>query len=367
MAIEKINIEKFLELAEQIPIIDVRSPGEFNHAQIPSAHSLPLFTDEERRIVGTAYKQQIREAAIKIGLTFFGAKMKQMVEDVEEIIDNRQKVIGNREKAPIDHSLLPVANCVLVHCWRGGMRSGAVAWLLDMYGFRVYTLNGGYKSFRKWVSEQFNKKYKLKILGGYTGSGKTLMLWELQNKGNKVIDLEGLANHKGSAFGGIGEKEQPSQEMFENLLALQLQANTTGDKNFSAIWLEDESQRIGRVIIPNTFWEMMRESPVYFLDIPFNERLNFLVNTYGNFDRRKLEEAIERIKKRLGGLETKNAIGFLLEENIPECFRILLHYYDKLYSKGLLNRKNYEALLNIIPCQSVNSSVNINKLSLQRV
>ena len=276
--------------------------------------------------------------------------MRLMVEEVEKILKNKQ----SQKK-------------VYIHCWRGGMRSAAVAWLLDLYGFEVILLKGGYKAFRNWVLEQFEKEYAFKIIGGYTGSGKTLMLRELQNKGNNVIDLEGLANHKGSAFGGIGEKEQPSQEMFENLLALQLQANTTGDKNFSAIWLEDESQRIGRVIMPNTFWEMMRESPVYFLDIPFNERLSFLVNTYGNFDRGKLEEAIERIKKRLGGLETKNAIGFLMEDNIPECFRILLHYYDKLYSKGLLNRKNYESLLNIIPCLGVNSSVNIKKLSLQRV
>ncbi|MEO7293164.1 MAG: hypothetical protein ABIW34_08680, partial [Ginsengibacter sp.] len=173
--------------------------------------------------------------------------------------------------------------------------------------------------------------------------------------------------HKGSAFGGIGEKDQPSQEMFENLLALQLHVNTTQDKNSPPIWLEDESQRIGRLIIPNAFWEGMRESPVYFLDIPFKERLDFLVSTYGSFEKEKMEEAIGRIKKRLGGLEAKNAISFLWENNIRECFRILLHYYDKLYSKGLTNRKNYESLLNIIPCQGVNTSVNINKLSLQQV
>jgi tRNA 2-selenouridine synthase len=352
MAIEKVNIEKFLELASQYPVIDVRSPGEFNHAQIPGAHSLPLFIDEERKIVGTVYKQQTREAAIKIGLNFFGVKMKQMVEDVEGI------VAAYKLRQPAT---------VLIHCWRGGMRSGAVAWLLDMYGFKVYTLQGGYKSFRKWTLEQFDKKYELKILGGYTGSGKTLMLKELPKNGSSVIDLEGLANHKGSAFGAIGEKDQPSQEMFENLLALQLHANNKKEKNSRRIWLEDESQRIGRLIIPNSFWANMRESPVYFLDIPFKERLDFLVSTYGNFEKEKLEEAIGRIKKRLGGLEAKNAISFLSENNTRECFRILLHYYDKLYSKGLINRKNYESLLNIIPCLGVNSSVNIDKLSLQTV
>ena len=367
MAVEKINIEIFLELSKQYPVIDVRSPGEFNHAQIPGAYSLPLFTDQERKIVGTIYKQQSRETAIKIGLDFFGVKMKQMVEDVEQIVSSFEPHAYSKEELVPPPPEGVRGKPLLIHCWRGGMRSGAVAWLLDMYGFKVYTLEGGYKLFRKWVLEQFDKKYNLKILGGNTGSGKTLMLGELQNKGNNVIDLEGLANHKGSAFGGIGEKNQPSQEMFENLLALQLQANTNPDKNSRPIWLEDESQRIGKLIIPNPFWEMMRESPVYFLDIPFKERLDFLVNTYGNFEKEKLEDAIGRIKKRLGGLEAKNAINFLSENNIRECFRILLHYYDKLYAKGLINRKNYESLLNIIPCQGVNSSVNLNKLSLQRV
>ena len=375
MAIEKINIKNFLELADQYPVIDVRSPAEYNHAQIPGAYSLPLFNDEERKIVGTTYKQQSREAAIKSGLDFFGVKTKKMVEDVEAIISNRQQAINKDQ--------MPIAHCVLIHCWRGGMRSAAVAWLLDMYDFKIFTLAGGYKAFRKWVLKQFDEEYSLKILGGYTGSGKTLILQELKRKGYSVIDLENLANHKGSAFGAIGEKPQSTQEMFENLLALKL--NKAGSKknevreaneinltsyslpHTSPIWLEDESQRIGKLIIPNSFWEKMRTGPVYFLDIPFEERLNYLVATYGNFDKEKLAEAIERIQKRLGGLETKNAISFLSENNIRECFSILLKYYDKLYLKGLHNRKNYESLLNIILCSSVNTNSNVNKLSLQEV
>ena len=371
MAIEKINIKNFLELADQYPVIDVRSPAEYNHAQIPGAYSLPLFNDEERKIVGTTYKQQSREAAIKIGLDFFGVKMKKMVEEVEAIISNRQQAINKDQ--------MPIAHCVLIHCWRGGMRSAAVAWLLDMYGFKIFTLAGGYKTFRKWVLKQFDEEYSLKILGGYTGSGKTLILQELKRKGYSVIDLENLANHKGSAFGAIGEKPQPTQEMFENLLARELftkasppagggaRPDDTVGWGLEGAWLEDESQRIGKLIIPNSFWEKMRTSPVYFLDIPFEERLNYLVATYGNFDKEKLAEAIERIQKRLGGLETKNAISFLSENNIRECFSILLKYYDKLYAKGLHNRKNYESLLNIILCSSVNTNSNVNKLSLQEV
>lgn len=354
MAIEKINIEKFLALAQNNPVIDVRSPGEFNHAQFPGGYSLPLFNDEERKIVGTTYKQQSREAAIKIGLDFFGVKMKKMVEDVESIIGTRQRAISNKTQ-------LPIANCILVHCWRGGMRSAGVAWLLDMYGFKVYTLVGGYKAFRNWVLKQFNKEYKLKILGAYTGSGKTMALKEMEQLGKKVIDLEGIANHKGSAFGGIGEKPQPSQEMFENVLATELYYKTL-ERDSEEIWLEDESQRIGKLIIPNFFWDKMRESPIHFLDIPFKERLNFIIDTYGKLEKESLINGIVRIQKRLGGLETKNAINFLLEDNIKECFEILLKYYDKLYTKGLHNRKNYEELLNILPCNNVNTNININKL-----
>lgn len=379
MAIEKINIEKFLELTNQYPVIDVRSPGEFNHAQFPGAYSLPLFTDEERKIVGTAYKQQSREAAIKIGLDFFGVKMKGMVEEAEKIVANCQLTNERKSESGSDNRHLPFGNSILINCWRGGMRSAAVAWLLEMYGFKVYTLNGGYKTFRNWVLKQFNKEYSLKILGGYTGSGKTIILQDLKQKNYPVIDLENIANHKGSAFGAIGEKPQPSQEMFENLLAVELNElrnkknevrNSENPTSYflpltSEIWIEDESQRIGKLIIPNAFWEIMRNSPVYFLDIPFEERLNYLVTTYGSFEKDKLKDAIERIQKRLGGLETKNALNFLAEKNIKECFSILLKYYDKLYKKGLHNRKNFESLLNIIPCPSVNSTDNVNKLSLQ--
>ena len=136
--IEKINIEYFLELSKIHPVIDVRSPAENDHAHIPGAYSLPLFTDEERAIVGTAYKQESREKAIKYGLDFFGPKMKGMIENVEEIIGNRQKAID--KNATTDNGkALAISNCILIYCWRGGMRSGAVAWLLDLYGFKIYT------------------------------------------------------------------------------------------------------------------------------------------------------------------------------------------------------------------------------------
>ncbi|HMJ46148.1 MAG TPA: hypothetical protein VK498_02400, partial [Ferruginibacter sp.] len=223
-----------------------------------------------------------------------------------------------------------------------------------LYGYEVYTLVGGYKAYRNWVLQQFEKEYKLKIVGGYTGSGKTKVLDQLLKLQEPVIDLEALANHKGSAFGGIGQPKQPSQEMFDNLLATELERiKQIPEIQGRSIWIEDESQRIGVLNIPNNFWKTMRNQPVYFIDIPFSQRLDYILHEYGALDKQRLSDAIERIQKRLGPLETKTALAELEAGNIKECFRILLSYYDKLYSKGLHNRENIGELLNKIPCSTV--------------
>jgi tRNA 2-selenouridine synthase len=357
MAIEQIDIEKFLQLSDEYSILDVRSPGEYLHAHIPGALALPLFTDDQRKIIGTAYKLQSRQVAVKKGLNFFSERMKVIPDEVEELTGNQKKISSN--------NLMPDTNRLLVHCWRGGMRSGAVAWLLDLYGFKVYTLRGGYKAFRNWALAQFEKNYVINILGGYTGSGKTEVLHELKRTGATVIDLEGLAHHKGSAFGALGQKPQPGQEMFENLLAFELykaagaaerqQSNgeTHTNKYSAEIWMEDESRHIGTAGIPRTFWDRMRKSTLYFLDIPFEERLKYIVNSYGTFDKKELVGCIIKIQKKLGGLETRNAISYLLDNKVADCFSILLRYYDKLYNNSLYNRENIEALLNKIPCATV--------------
>ena len=369
--IQKVTIEEFLKLAKQYPVLDVRSPGEHAHAHIPTAHSLPLFTDEERKQVGTAYKQQSREAAIKIGLDYFGVKMRKMVEEVEGISNLE---LGKQEISKIDTQFpIPNSQSLLLHCWRGGMRSAAIAWLLDMYGFKVYLLAGGYKAYRKWVLAQFEKEYNLNIIGGYTGTGKTLLVHELIKQNKTVIDLERLANHKGSAFGAIENMPQPGQEMFENLLAAELadvrcslteqnSSTTNNGQRTTVIYLEDESQRIGNLQIPMPLWYTMRKSPVFFIDIPFDERLDYITAEYGKQKKETLLEAILRIQKRLGGLETKNALRFLAEDNYRECFRILLSYYDKWYYKGLHNRENISNLLNKIPCTSVDTKTNTQKI-----
>lgn len=319
---KKISISEFIQHHQETPVFDVRSPGEFSHAHIPTAFNLPLFTDEERRIVGTAYKQQGKQPAIKLGLDFFGMKMKTMVEIVESELKN-QNYLSKK---------------IIIHCWRGGMRSAGVSWLLELYGYEVYVLAGGYKSFRNWVLNQLTLSYKIKVLGGYTGSSKTAVLKSLQSAQQNIIDLEAIANHKGSAFGGIGQQPQPTQEMFENKLAIEL-SNITRAGIETKFWIEDESQRIGTINIPHSFWKTMRASTLHFIDIPFEERLNYIIKEYGELDNQSLIDATLRIQKRLGPNETKITVGYLKENNIREAFIILLQYYDKTYLQALNKRE----------------------------
>jgi tRNA 2-selenouridine synthase len=311
MAYKQIEVEEFLRLAVNFPVLDVRSPSEYEQAHIPKAKSIPLFSDEERAIVGTLYKQISRGAAIRRGLDFFGPKLNHYLTEAEQIIAR--------------HGMARSENTTfLVHCWRGGMRSAGIAWLLDLYGYDVYTLRGGYKAFRNWVLGQFTKEWKIRCLGGYTGSGKTEILAALQKAGEY--------------FGGIGQPgKQPSQEMFENELAIRLQECTalTTEELTDSIWIEDESQRIGSVNIPQPLWERMKSSELVFMDIPFEKRLEYIAREYGRLDRSSLVAAVSRLQKKLGGLETKDAIGYILDGDLANGFRILLKYYDKLYLKAL--------------------------------
>ena len=327
-----INIQEFLELSKQHPVLDVRSPGEFEYGHIPGAHTLPLFSDEERAVVGTAYKQVSREVAVNKGLAFFGPKMKELADDAKKISSG---------------------NTFIVHCWRGGMRSASVAWLLELYGCKIYLLRGGYKSFRKAVLESFNEKRNILILGGRTGSAKTLILKEFVKQGEQVVDLEALAHHKGSSFGALGEKEQPSQEMFENKLFCHLFET---DKN-KTVWLEDESGMIGCRVIPKLFYEKMRGNRTFFLDIPFESRLNYLTDEYGKFDSEGLKDAIRRITKKLGGLETKTALEAIDKEDKKTAFEICLKYYDKTYEYG----KNKREPKTVVNCSFV--ELNVEKIA----
>lgn len=296
-------------------MIDVRSPGEFSRGHIPGAHSLPLFSDEERAVVGTLYKQKGRDTAVLEGLRIVGPKLAPIVEHA--------------------HTLAPDGR-IRVHCWRGGERSGSVAWLLDKAGFaEVITLRGGYKAFRNHVLGSFDAPLPLIILGGYTGSGKTEILHALRTLGEQVVDMEGLANHRGSSFGALGLPPQPTTEHFENLLWHELRNLDTS----RPIWLEDESLMIGRVKMPDGVFAQLRAAKMFFIEMPQAIRAQRLVADYGKADRKDLRDAVLRIQKRLGPQHCKAALEALDAGDLFTVATTALSYYDKAYLRGCEERK----------------------------
>jgi tRNA 2-selenouridine synthase len=224
---------------------------------------------------------------------------------------------------------------VRLHCWRGGMRSGAVQWLLELGGLHVNLLDKGYKDYRRWALAEMARPRQLRVLGGATGSGKTTVLHALAAQGEPVLDLEKLANHQGSSFGGLGQPPQPTQEQFENDLAAALAALP----NDRPIWVEDESRTIGSVAVPGDFFAQMQAAPLLVLDVPREARVHYLAADYGRHDAGALASAVLRLRKRLGGLVTKEALGAIAENDMTRMVELVLAYYDKTYGYGLEGRK----------------------------
>ncbi len=309
-----LSIEKYYSSHSCMPIIDVRSPGEYDKGHIPGAFNIPLFSDEERAHVGTIYKQKGQDKAIELGYTYVNPKLQWF----------------------LDESLkfAPTKN-VVVHCWRGGMRSHAFAEHLEKNGFpEVKVISKGYKAFRNFVLAAFDCQVDLKVIGGYTGSGKTHILHSLKDLGCQTIDLEGCACHKGSAFGSIGEKTQPTVEQFENNLFdhwRKLEFNRP-------VYIEDESHNIGAVKMPINLYNKIRTAKVYFLDLPKEDRARALVQDYAAIDDEKLKISILKITRRLGGLVTNEAIEALNNKDYFKVAMLALNYYDKAYMRGVLSR-----------------------------
>lgn len=315
---KKYSVEEFLE--KGLPIIDVRSPNEYNKGHIPYSHNLPLFTDEERVEVGTTYKKKGKEEAIHLGLEIVGPKLRILVQNALLITDGRKQVC--------------------IHCFRGGMRSQSVAWLLELAGWEVFLLEGGYKAFRSWILERFSVSYPFVVLGGLTGSGKTEILASLADQGESVIDLEGHARHKGSAFGGLGQEEQPSQPHFENLVGIDLWKK----RHNKCIWIEDESRAVGKNMIPEGIWNQMRSAIVLFVERSIEERVHHLSIGYGGFSIEELQQSAERIRKRFGPDRTQELLLCISEGRIEEAIAMVLLYYDKGYQYGLSKRDNQKTI-----------------------
>lgn len=311
--ITDLSVDQFLEQAQKIPVVDVRSPGEFAQGHIDGAVNIPLFSDEERAAVGTAYKQQSREQAVLLGLEFAGPKLKQYVIEAK--------------KSAVDGNLL-------IYCWRGGMRSEFMARIFEMADIQVGRLIKGYKAYRSYVRESFSHPANILILSGQTGSGKTDILHELSALGEQVLDLENLAHHKGSAFGAIGERPQNSNEQFENnLFARWSQLDPE-----RPIWVEDESASIGRNQIPPDLFAQMRAATVVNIKVDKSLRIRRLVKEYTDVDKEEFVACLEKIRKRLEPVVAKEAIEAAKQGQFEMAIDLALKYYDKAYQFGLNKR-----------------------------
>lgn len=341
MSVNILPIEKFLEQRSMrnAVLFDTRSEKEFEKACIPGAVSLPLLNNEHRHIIGTIYKEKGREAAVLKGFELVGPLFHEKLKTVRDLA-------GDKE--------------VFLYCWRGGMRSNIMAWLVRMMGMKVTLLENGYKSYRNWVLNQFQQPYKILILGGMTGSGKTEVLQKLNAIQEQTIDLEHLACHKGSAFGLLGMPEQPRQEYFENLLAEQLSSVNANE----ILWLENESRNIGQITIPELLFAQMRIAKVVEMEVSTEERSERILREYGIFSIHLLEEQTRRIEKRLGGQHMKRAIEFLMENDLHQWLEIILDYYDKTYTYSNSKRENNTFIK--VPFVWTDPEVGVRKLLLAK-
>jgi tRNA 2-selenouridine synthase len=310
-----ISIDDFLSLRKQLPVVDVRSQGEFKEGHIRNAINLPLLNNEERVAVGTDYKQKGQKEAIKTGFRLVGPRLLDIVSEAEQIAQGKE---------------------LLVHCWRGGMRSNNFSQFAAMAGVKSHTLKGGYKEYRGLAVESFKKPFQIVLLTGCTGSGKSEILRALKEQGEQVLDLEDLANHKGSAFGGLLMPSQPTTEQFQNELFEEILSLDLSKR----IWVEDESIAIGKIFLPTDFWKTMHESPLVQMDVSKEVRVQRLVNEYGPADRGEFLEIMGKIVKRLGGQHYNAAKEYLLKGDMASTIDILLTYYDKAYLQSIEKRKD---------------------------
>ncbi|AFQ44671.1 tRNA 2-selenouridine(34) synthase MnmH [Desulfosporosinus meridiei] len=318
--IKEINVEELRNLDKPI-LIDVRSEGEYAEATIPGAFNIPLFNNEERAEIGTTYTQTSPSLARELGLNIVSPKLPNLVNQVGELA----------KKGPL-----------VLFCWRGGMRSKSIATVVDLMGIPIYRLQGGYKAYRNQVVEYFQKKlpFQVVVLRGNTGAGKTELLKRLRADGYPAIDLEKLANNRGSVFGAMGLGEPPSQKKFEGLLYEELASL----RDFSYIIVECESKRIGRVSLPASFYTEMQEGIQILQYDNLENRVQRLILEYTSVPNaiQEIRIALERLIKTLGHIKV-NELKTLLDTNCLDKFTelLLVDYYDKLYAYPNEPNSNY--------------------------
>jgi len=306
-------------------VIDVRSPAEFAEDHLPGAVNWPVLDDEQRRIVGTLYVRDSPLAARKLGAAMVA---RNIAAHVEQWVQDKP-----REWQP------------LVYCWRGGQRSGALAWFLDQIGFRTTRLNGGYKAFRSVVRDELDvlpQRLQLTVIAGRTGSGKTRLLHALAQAGAQVLDLEALACHRGSVLGGLPDTPQPSQKAFDT----QLWQTLRGFDAQRPVFVESESRRVGALQLPDALVARMREHArcvrVQMDDVA---RVQLLLQEYGFFAQQpeRFCELLAALTELQGKEKVKRWQAMARAASWPELFGELMRdHYDPLYERSM--QRNFAGL-----------------------
>ena len=319
MAIKRLSFSD-VDMKKIDCIIDVRSPSEYVDDHIPGSINLPVLSDRERETIGTIYKQSSKFEAKKLGAALIS---RNIANHLKNYI--REK---NRDWHP------------LIYCWRGGQRSYAFATILDQIGWNVEVVDGGYKSFRRHVSEFLNRNlenYFLILLTGNTGTAKTKLLNFIEERGRQTIDLESLANHKGSVFGSRGQR-QPSQKLFETSIYNKLINLKTG----KPIFVEAESNKIGNLHIPKEFWKLMKISPQIELSAAVELRAQFLVQEYSEItmNLQLLEKQIMSLSTIAGQKVVESWIIMAKNKEFIQLAKELMEkHYDPRYKRGQLRTK----------------------------
>ena len=331
-----IDYQKSLELENKI-YIDARTKEEYDEATIPGAVNIELLNFEERKLIGTIYNNQSPKKAKIKGVEIVSPKIPELIEKINKL----QKKYDN----------------LIIFCSRGGLRSESLAEFSRLAGIEVYRLDGGYKNYRHYILnklENYQVKADLVVLHGNTGVGKTYILKEMERLGAYIIDLEGIANHRGSAFGSIGLEEAYNQKYFESLLWEELKRK---DKAGRKIFVEAESKRIGNSVIPKFFYTEMKKGEDLILKADIEKRVENIYLEYikdinkdiDEFTRRVLEslKAIKKyIIKKAGKECYQNLIKLAKDENFKELTKILLlNYYDPMYEHSQKKIDNYKAVI----------------------
>jgi tRNA 2-selenouridine synthase len=339
-----IEVEDSLELKNRI-FIDVRSESEYEEDRIQNSINIPILNDEQRKIVGTIYKQEGKEKAIEKGLELVADKLKDIYIELKKLSNEYDNLI--------------------VYCARGGMRSSLLVNFYSGLGINMHKLDGGYKSYRNYVInflENADENYEFIVLHGLTGVGKTDALKYLEQKSVSSLDLEGLAQNCGSVFGYLGFKEKPpTQKMFETLLFEYIRNSKS-----KYIFTESESRRIGYVMLPENIYNMTIEKGYHILiEDSIENRVKRLVNQYVNLsykDDERILESIEKLRKRLGNEKTNYLNEKLhLKEYDAIAKELIIDYYDPLY-KYSIDKFKYDY---IVDCnefeKAMNNLVNIHR------